>query len=84
MVSTHYHLIQQTFKRSPVFSPRRAAAAVVTMDTDMDTTLRDRLVRKRIHNNVESEGHGASNLFNMIRDNKRIVECLCCFKLIHQ
>ena len=31
----------------------QAAAAVVTMDTEMDMSLRDRLVRMRIPNNVE-------------------------------
>ena len=53
----------------------QAAAAVVTMDTDMDTSLRDRLVRTRIPNNVERGGQTASTSFN-IHDNKRNVEWL--------
>ena len=47
---------------------------VVTMDTDMDTSLRDRFVRTRILN-VERGGQTASTSFN-IRDNKTNVEWL--------
>ena len=37
-----------------IFQHQSQAAAVdVTMDTDMDTSLRDRLVRRRKPNNVE-------------------------------
>ena len=54
----------------------QAAAAAVTRDTDMVTSLRDRLVRTRIPNNVEvGGGQRASTLFN-IHDNKRNVEWL--------
>ena len=53
----------------------QAATAVVTVDTDMDTPLRDRLVRTRIANNFERMGQRASISFN-IRDNKRSVEWL--------
>ena len=53
----------------------QAEAAVVTMDTDMDTSLRDRLVRRRIPKNVKRGGQMASTSFN-IRDNKRNVEWL--------
>ena len=41
----------------------------------MDTSLRDRLVRMRIPNNVERGGQMASTSFN-IRENKRNVEWL--------
>ena len=56
------------------------------MDTVMDTSLGDRLVRTRISNNVERGGQTASSSFN-IRDNKRNVEWLLkqnlnAFKLI--
>ena len=44
-VSKRFQLIQS-----------QAAAAVVTMDTDMDTSLRDRLVRTHVPDNVEREG----------------------------
>ena len=52
----------------------------------MDTTLRDRLVRTRIRNNVERGAQTPSTSFN-IRENKRNVEWLLkqslnAFKLI--
>ena len=53
----------------------QAADAVVTMDADMDTSLRDRLVRTLIPNNVERRGQTASTSINS-RDNKRNVEWL--------
>ena len=64
----------------------QAVAEVVTMDTDMNTSLRDRLVRTRIPNDVEREGQTSSTSFN-IRKNKRNVEwllkqSLSAFKLI--
>ena len=42
------------------------------MNTDMDTSLRKRLARMRIHNNVERGGQSASTSFN-IRDNKEML-----------
>ena len=94
MVSTHHQ--QQLHERPGIQS--QAAAAVATMDTDMDTSLRDRLVRRRIPNNVERRwgggggwggwggGQTASTSFN-IRENKRNIEWLLkqslnAFKLI--
>ena len=59
----------------------QAAAVVVTMDTDMDmdTLLRDRLVRTLVLNNFERGGgrvgQTASTSFN-IRENKRNAEWL--------
>ena len=48
----------------------QAAAGVITIDKDMDASLRDRLVRSRILNNVVTGGQTASTSFN-IPDNKR-------------
>ena len=49
---------------------------IVTMDTDMDTSLRDRLLSTLMPNKVERGGQTASwSLFN-IRDNKGNVERL--------
>ena len=45
----------------------QAAAAVVTWDTDIDTSLRDRLVRTRKSNKVERGGKTASTSFNSQR-----------------
>ena len=74
VLTHHQHLIQQSFhERAGIQS--QAEAAVVTTDTDMDTSLRDRLVRTCIPNNVERGGQMDSTLFN-IRDNKRNVEWL--------
>ena len=56
------------------------------MDTELDTSLRDRLVCRRIPNIVERGGQTASTSFN-IRDNKRNVkrllkQSLNAFKLV--
>ena len=50
-------MIQQTLEWLCIQS--QAAAAVVTMDTDKDKSLRDRLMRRRIHNKVERGGQTA-------------------------
>ena len=50
----------------------QAAVVVVTKDTDMDTSLRDRLVRMLIPNNVGRGGQTASTSLN-IRDNKEML-----------
>ena len=82
----HRHLIHE---RPCIQS--QASVAVVTMDSDMDTSLRDRLVRTRIPNNVGRGGQTASTSFNIRDDNERNVEWLLrqkrlnAFKLIqHQ
>ena len=77
-VSTHH---QNLTKQSS-----REALYIVTMDTDMDSSLRDRLVRTRISNTIEREGQMVSSSFN-IRENRRSVEWLLkqslnAFKLI--
>ena len=51
----------------------QAAAVVVTMDTDMDTSLGDRVVRMRIANNVERRWQTVSSSFNIRDDKKRNV-----------
>ena len=69
------------FKASSTFDSTKpcthfqAAVTVITMDTDMDTSLRDRLGRKRISNNVVRRGQTALTSFN-IRETKRNVEWL--------
>ena len=69
------HIITQHLMQQILCIHFQAAAAIVAMDTDMDTSLRDRLVRKRIPNNVERGRQTASTSFN-IRENKRNVEWL--------
>ena len=64
----------------------QAAAEVVILDTGIDTSFRDRLVRTRKSYKVERGGKTASTSFK-IRDNKRYVEWLLkqslnAFKLI--
>ena len=64
------HIIQQKVQHQS-----KAAAVVITMETDMATSLRDRLVRTLIPSNVERWGQTASTTIN-IRENKRTVEWL--------
>ena len=49
----------------------QAAAVVVTMDTDMDTSLGDRLVSTLIPNNVQRGWHTSFNFIQLSRKQKK-------------
>ena len=63
------------------------AAAVVTMDTDMDTSVGDRLVRTRIPNDVERGGqtgsqHRCSKKSNDVRLKASLIKHLRLFACV--
>ena len=75
--NTYQHLIQQSPGEARYSVPGCSRGGyygygVVTMETDMETSSRDRLVRAFIPNNVERREQTALTLLN-IRDNKRNV-----------
>ena len=83
------HIRRRTFRKSTFDSTKlhevpgiqfQASTAVVTVDTEMDTSWRDPLVRTHIPNNVERGEQTASTSFNIYAKTKEILmQSFKCF-----